>query len=867
MNKILKRITLLALSATLVLTLIFTAGQTTNISAEETKVYTTTINSGDVTSQPLVPTEPQPEAPITVDQEVSQDSIDNDEVTEQDILNHEVETPVSAEIEVLTLKENEVVVNSFDELYTLVTNRGNGVYDTYYMSQDFVVSKSLTVPEGYSFVLDGRDPVTGEYHSLTARENDDFFTYAFKAKNATPTTMHFRNMNISTYNKYGLMYSGYDNTTFIYENVSFTGTTLVHNLKGKVVLNNFTATMKSGYSQELARALEINFYGDNVITDFSSKNGPTFNSATTALVFEEGSSTKISSDYRAIYSKSMDLKPNSSLDVEIVTAYDASTVSIIQTGILTMKGANLNVVINSYTRTSAIVLTDEMIISQSNVYINSNRSWQALTAKNRIEIVDGSTVTIEADYTSPDVIDQTSESTPYTQGLVIDNSTVNLNIDYAYAGMMKSRSDMIINNSTVNMQAAKINREAISTMGNLTITNSNIWADSNDSRIGAVSVAKKFMIEDSDILVDSEGNAGTVSKYHMITAKEFESKNARVNLIIDDKEIIGIFDVEKHIKIVNDGTKPSWFIADGNHKMALLNTKKTPTIEVTTQQINLWNDIDSTTSADIRIFNKDNSTGTLEFTVGTDNSINIIRNTFVPHEGSNKIETGIFNGRATYAMGHVMFQNHSGDDQDIIDFKTNPNAAITFNYNGNQVIEGNADTNGRYYAELDQPLGVDYHTITIKDGRFEIVEVLDYTIYGSVDLTHYPKTIQFGDVDIRNTAGTHARHDTMTLRVEDTRYERTGWKLEVRAKQELTDTSGRNSVLHDSLIFKKNAQHNGNVINNRPIVVYETPENYDAVTELNFANDLGVLMQLGGPNGIYANTGYTAESEWILTYK
>ncbi|WP_166082641.1 hypothetical protein [Erysipelothrix anatis] len=53
MNKILKRITLLALSATLVLTLIFTAGQTTNISAEETKVYTTTINSGDVTSQPL----------------------------------------------------------------------------------------------------------------------------------------------------------------------------------------------------------------------------------------------------------------------------------------------------------------------------------------------------------------------------------------------------------------------------------------------------------------------------------------------------------------------------------------------------------------------------------------------------------------------------------------------------------------------------------------------------------------------------------------------------------------------------------------------------------------------------------------------
>ncbi|WZU01983.1 hypothetical protein MGH68_02510 [Erysipelothrix sp. D19-032] len=142
--------------------------------------------------------------------------------------------------ETRVLKENEVIVSSYDEFHAYVTNRGNGIYDTYIMNDDFVITKALTVPSGYSFILDGKDPVTNENHSLTKTANDDFFNLAIKARDNKETTMYFKNMTITSNGKYGLMYSSYENSTFIYENVDFYGTTLAQNTKGTSILHNVT---------------------------------------------------------------------------------------------------------------------------------------------------------------------------------------------------------------------------------------------------------------------------------------------------------------------------------------------------------------------------------------------------------------------------------------------------------------------------------------------------------------------------------------------------------------------------------------------------------------------------------------------------
>ncbi|CAM4279667.1 hypothetical protein [Erysipelothrix aquatica] len=871
MRTSLKKVTLFVLSTALVVSVMFMGGTTTSINAEETKKYTTTVNSGDVLTENVTQSDVGKKEPSETEEALKENF--EDKTTEIEISVAETPNEESVLIEDLevtsetrVLKENEVIVSSYDEFHAYVTNRGNGIYDTYIMNDDFLITKALTVPSGYSFILDGKDPVTNENHSLTAPANDDFFNLAIKARDNKETTMHFKNMTITSNGKYGLMYSSYENTTFIYENVNFYGTTLAQNTKGTSILHNVSATMASRYGQELIRSKTIIFRGETLIRGLSNNNSTTFNTADSNLIFEEYSQTTIQTDYRAIYANSIVMKRGANLDIEVIVNEGASALTIVNVKALTIENASLNVIIDETTRTSAIISADEFAMNHANVNIKGGISWQPIVAKNRVQITNESQVMIDSVYVSGGIIDQTESTTPYDTGILIENSTIVANVGTATGNIIAARKDIVINDSTLELNADKIDRNAINTASNLTINRSTILADSDNPRIGSVLVGKKFTVNDSDILVDAEGKVPTSSRYYMITAKDVEFVNARIELYLNDMEYVGIFDVANSITIADEGMKPSWFVAEANHKVDLINKAKTPIIEINSQQINVWNEVNATGTPDYKIYNSDNRMGTLKFSINKDGSIKIYTNTFENENGLMDIKAGTFTEHAIYAIGHIAFSNQANDDLSVLNIKTNPNAEIVLNYNKTEQLQGTADADGQYFSKLDQPLSVDYHTITITDGRFQIVEVLDYTIYGSVDLVNYPSSIQFGSIDIKNAAGTHHRDEAMTLRVEDTRYERTGWKLEVRAKQEMTDTAGRGSTLNNSLIFKNNSSHNGNAITNKPIVVYETPDQYDAVTELQFDQDLGVLLELTGANGIYANAGYTAELEWILTF-
>ncbi len=878
MRTSLKKVTLFVLSTALVVSVMFMGGTTTSINAEETKKYTTTVNSGDVLTENVTQSDVDKKEPSETEEapsETEEALKENFEDKTTEIETSVAETPneesvLIEDLEVISetrvLKENEVIVSSYDEFHAYVINRGYGKYDTYIMTEDFMITKTLIVPSGYSFILDGRDPVTGENHALSVVDNEDYFKYAIKSSDNTSVTMHFKNMNISSNSKYGLMYSNYTSTTFIYENITFFGSTLSQNNNGIMILKNVNVTMKSRYFQEFVKSKKIIFYGDNFIEDQSGNNSATFNNRDAELTFEESSNTNIISDHSTIISTTIDMKPNSNLAIEVLTSNGASAMTIIQTKFMTMNDANLTVTMSQNTRSSAIISTDEIEVNHSNINVDGGTTWQPLTAKNRIQIKNGSNLTLNSLYVTAGLLDQTEATSPYADGILIEDSTITVNVGTAAGDIIAARRNIVVTNSVLDLKAEKINRNALSTNGSLTITQSTVHADSDSPRIGSVLVGKKFYVSDSDLIVNADGKVATSSRYYMITANEVEFINSRVELYLNDREYIGIFDVNKTISITDEGVQPSWFVAEANHKVDLINKAKTPIIEINSQQINVWNEVNATGTPDYKIYNSDNRMGTLKFSINKDGSIKIYANTFENENGLMDIKAGTFTEHAIYAIGHIAFSNQANDDLSVLNIKTNPNAEIVLNYNKTEQLQGTADADGQYFSKLDQPLSVDYHTITITDGRFQIVEVLDYTIYGSVDLVNYPSSIQFGSIDIKNAAGTHHRDEAMTLRVEDTRYERTGWKLEVRAKQEMTDTAGRGSTLNNSLIFKNNSSHNGNAITNKPIVVYETPEQYDAVTELQFDQDLGVLLELTGANGIYANAGYTAELEWILTF-
>ncbi|WZU01984.1 hypothetical protein MGH68_02515 [Erysipelothrix sp. D19-032] len=110
--------------------------------------------------------------------------------------------------------------------------------------------------------------------------------------------------------------------------------------------------MASRYSQELIRSKTIIFRGETLIKGLSNNSGTTFNTADSNLIFEEYSQTTIQTDYRAVYANSIDMKPGSNLNIEVIVNEGASALTLVSTKSFVMEKATLNVHMMSNTRTS-----------------------------------------------------------------------------------------------------------------------------------------------------------------------------------------------------------------------------------------------------------------------------------------------------------------------------------------------------------------------------------------------------------------------------------------------------------------------------------------------------------------------------------
>lgn len=157
------------------------------------------------------------------------------------------------------------------------------------------------------------------------------------------------------------------------------------------------------------------------------------------------------------------------------------------------------------------------------------------------------------------------------------------------------------------------------------------------------------------------------------------------------------------------------------------------------------------------------------------------------------------------------------------------------------------------------------HTLTVNSKNLLRIESLDYSQFGSVELTEYPAALNFENLVVPKRATVFDSNNKSNLTVVDTRENKTGWKLEMRVKTPLHALTNKQNRFDDALIYHNPLTHQRDVITSKPLLIYETNGNYDEETIIEFDEMEGILLEFQGANGIYANTNYGADIEWILT--
>ncbi|QIK70727.1 hypothetical protein G7062_10645 [Erysipelothrix sp. HDW6C] len=218
------------------------------------------------------------------------------------------------------LSSNEVIVTTFSELKSLIESSGNGNYTTYYLGADIDgLSGGIVIPSGYSFTIDGTNPLTGIRHTYN-EFNSSTTGNTIRHSTSAPVTFTLRNMDIKGQNNHGTIYitGGTANTVLIYDNISYHGPRITENANGRAIYRNSDVIIGEGsfgsVSREVGDVKHVQFEGnvsirhtDNTYETFtmgnnnsftfkensnvtvSSKRGMSNRSVSTTIVFEENS--------------------------------------------------------------------------------------------------------------------------------------------------------------------------------------------------------------------------------------------------------------------------------------------------------------------------------------------------------------------------------------------------------------------------------------------------------------------------------------------------------------------------------------------------------------------------------------------------
>ncbi len=341
-----------------------------------------------------------------------EESIDKKSVDDEEI---------PKEQDLRALAPGEVVVKTFLELKKAIEEAETKGYHTIYLGADINNAENIIVNKVQDLTIDGKNPTSGQIHSLNEKENydDSLFIMSGNTKSLT-----IKNINISGHANKALVSTNSDYAANVYfKDITYNGPFLASLPFGTIFIENSSLTIKgNALSTESfgALALNIELSGNNTIHS-DSYMGATFE-ANERLVFKSGSKTVFESIDAIIYSNdygSMIVEKDAYIQYkQLKTYFGTKSDTIITTEDLQLNGTLEIDVESSF---AIISVVDSIMINQGTLNIKANKVDAV--------VLDGG-----------------------DSGIEIDNSRVSIDVEEGQSSIVTGFSLFINNNSILNIK-------------------------------------------------------------------------------------------------------------------------------------------------------------------------------------------------------------------------------------------------------------------------------------------------------------------------------------------------------------------------------------------------------------------------------
>lgn len=174
----------------------------------------------------------------------------------------------------IIIDENTVVVNSFSELKSALEE--TNAYTYIYLNEDITLTSGIRIASNkVSVTIDGTyNNVRHKYTDMKSTSG----TNAIYVNNANPSKIVVKNMDVTGYNYYGIVYvpesSTYQNTTLEYNNITYVGTQCIFNPYGisRIIDSNITIQDSYSVGNEVAECNKVYVGGNTTINHTSTSN-------------------------------------------------------------------------------------------------------------------------------------------------------------------------------------------------------------------------------------------------------------------------------------------------------------------------------------------------------------------------------------------------------------------------------------------------------------------------------------------------------------------------------------------------------------------------------------------------------------------
>ncbi|MBC2266574.1 hypothetical protein HCB38_01915 [Listeria sp. FSL L7-0083] len=796
---------------------------------------------------------------------------------------------VDAETGSDNLAANEAVVTNFAELKAAISEN-NGI-DTVYLGADVELSGGIVIPASkQTFTLSGKNPATGEIHTLTetmASAGAQSSVITVNTNTGTKETT-LKDINVIGKNYYGTIsvYGAAKDVVQNYENVHYQGPQMIYNLNGIANFkgtNDITiASVVSGSAavNEVAEIKGVNVSGKLNINHASGNANSAFwfgggTADVNAFTVEENADVTVLSNGTGMFYRSgakpidIDVKKNAKLNitsnnnifrdtpggaVKIAEGADVNIKKTAGTGPLLWVAGNITISPNARFILEGISGNGYMIrFDNANAEINVNNPLSFAITSN----INGSLF-----------------YWPYANKFNFEAQVINYwntaggigRPDLPnYSFSLPNAENVVGNLSYTNGGATQI----ISTNADLTPTNFNMFAaraiamgqiegtinqvtDEDNKITGTATPNAVIMISytESGSIKWMDGQADSMGNYQMTIPTNYIKPYTKLSVRIrHDLKRIDFTSIVKDVTPPNGDAVPQVLnIGDSLPDAYKLVTNITDHSDGTTGEgvtITILNEPDTNvfgpTEAIVRLEDKANNYADIHVPV-------FIKDDLTEIQDEQALRAKDFSANVKDFINL--------NDEEMKQFILDKSEAQAFN-----ILTGKDLTPDVKVTSTNLKKETGTYTATIQIGT--LTKEITIQVTGELKFNHVPATMSFESIELNNQKSIAKRNTDFDLSVLDSRGAGSKFSVTASVKSPLTSTTNPAHTLPNGLIFIDN---NGEKkpLSDEPMTIYQSNATNDMIVPITWAENQGILVEADAAHA-YTDEDYETTIEWTLT--